>query len=111
MQGFSITCDSKEKLALVLQYEGHKNFDFVKISYLPSENVQVLVTANEVPDFKKLLELHGIEYKVYIEDVQKLVDEESKAQKAAHKMTRRSLGIHELYSFNYFPRLETVSTC
>lgn len=110
MQGLSITCDNEEQLGLVLQYKGNKNFDFLSISYLPSENVKVLVTENEISDFKKLLESHGIKYRIYIEDFQKLVDEESEAQKLAQKRSRRSLGLKELYSFNYFPRLDTVST-
>ncbi|XP_033229018.1 uncharacterized protein LOC117180638 [Belonocnema kinseyi] len=109
MQGLLITCDNEEKLGLVLQYKANRNFEFLSISDLRSENVQVLVTANEVSDFKKLLELHEIKYKVYIDDFQKLVDEESKAQKLAHKRSRRSFGVNAPYHFNHFPRLKTIN--
>lgn len=110
MQGISITCDNKDKLDLIRKYDGQKGFNFVKITKLPSENVQVLVTADQVSDFKNQLKSNGIDYKVNIQDAQKLVDKESKEQNLAQKKKPRSFSRPFInFDFSYFPRQAIVS--
>lgn len=109
-QEISITCENEEQLDFVLGYEENNDFDFLKVSQLPPENVQVLVTKNQVSNFKMQLDQHGIKYNVLVEDFQKIIDEESKAQRRAQMLaTRSSLGDeNDIYNFDHFPRHNAV---
>ncbi|XP_043475139.1 carboxypeptidase B-like [Leptopilina heterotoma] len=98
MQWLSITCDTDEKLSLVLEFQADRDFDFMTIT---RQHVEVAITAGKIDEFKRLLELHDIEYKVYIEDVQQLVKEERNIP----RRRRRSPTNYKLpYSFDHFPR-------
>ena len=96
----------------MLQYEENNNFDFLKISHLPPENIQVLVAENEASNFKMQLDQHGIKYSVLINDFQKVIDEESKAQRQAQMFESRNYQPDEndtnLYNFDHFPRHNAV---
>lgn len=107
MQWLSITCDTDEKLSIVLQFQNDWDFDFITITRHPYYNVEVAVTEAKVDKFKKLLEYHDIRYKIDIDDVEKLVEEE---QKVAKRRRRRSPTKAKLpYSFDHFPRHNLVS--
>ncbi|XP_033227491.1 carboxypeptidase B-like [Belonocnema kinseyi] len=108
MQGISITYENEEQLAFVLQYEGVLGFDFMKVTRLANDNIHVLVTAFQVPIFKKALENHGIKYNVFIEDFGKLVEEESISQEIARVAAHRSKA-RRTYNFSYFPRHKEIN--
>ena len=105
MQELSILCENEEQEAFVLQNERNRGFDFIEISRLPPKNIQVLITANQVSNFKKQLDSHGIKYKVVIKDFQKMIEQESKAQKEAEINWK----LNSSYSFDHFPRHHDVS--
>lgn len=110
MQGISIECDSEEKLKLVLRYQKQKGFDFMRIARFPQINVEVLVKASKVPNFKKVLETHHIEYRVFIKDMEKIVAVEYAAQQEFEpKDNNHGRMFNKTFSFNYFPRYQTVS--
>lgn len=107
MQGLSITYENEEQLAFVLQYEGVLGFDFMKVTRLAHDNIHVLVSAFQVPFFKKVLENHGIKYNVFINDFGKIVEEESISQEIS-RMAARSSKFRRSYDFSYFPRHKEV---
>lgn len=103
MQWLSITCDTDEKLLVVLEFQADRDFEFMTIT---RQYVEVAITAAKIDEFKTLLELHDIEYKVNIEDVQQLVKEERNIS----RRRRRSPTNYILpYSFDHFPRHYLVS--
>lgn len=110
MQGISIECDSEEKLKLVLRYQKQKGFDFMRIARFPQINVEVLVKASKVPNFKKVLETHHIEYRVFIKDMEKIVAVEYAAQQEFEpKDNNHGRMFNKTFSFNYFPRYQTIN--
>lgn len=109
MQAISIMCDSEEKLNLVLRYQKQKGFDFMRIAQFPQINVEVLVKASKVPNFKKVLETHHIEYQVFIGDLQKIVEVELASQQEFEAKEANERRVNKSFSFNYFPRYKTVS--
>ncbi|XP_051153825.1 carboxypeptidase B-like isoform X2 [Leptopilina boulardi] len=108
MQGISISCDSEEKLNLILRYQKQKGFDFMRIVRFPQIIVEVLVKASKVPNFKKELETHRIQHQVFIRDLQKIVEIELNEQQEFEPKNGNSRRFNNTFSFNYFPRYQTI---
>ncbi|XP_051153824.1 carboxypeptidase B-like isoform X1 [Leptopilina boulardi] len=106
MQCLSIKCDTEKKLAFVLKFQTDRDFDFISITRKPYDNVEVAITESKINNFKKQLEFHDIEYNVYIENVEKLIEEEKKM----FKRRKRSFMKNNLpYSFDHFPRYTLIN--
>ncbi|XP_033229172.1 carboxypeptidase B-like [Belonocnema kinseyi] len=110
-QEISITCETEKQLDFVLRFEDNNHFDFLKVSHVPPENVQVLVTENQLLNFKMQLDQNGIKYKVLVDDFQKVIDEESKAQRRALMLANRSHqgDENDTYDFDHFPRHNAIN--
>ncbi|XP_076621557.1 carboxypeptidase B isoform X1 [Colletes latitarsis] len=107
MQSLSISYDTPEQLMLLKEYMDFPGFDFLKIT---NNSVDVMVTADQLKEFKELLEENGMNYTVRIENVQEAVMEEYITQQVERRLEQRlqndaSKGL----SFTYYPNYKEVS--
>ena len=103
-QVLNIKCDNEEQLAFVRQYKKLPGFEFIKIRSSPTD-VDILVLAYQLPNFKEALKSHGIQNKVQIEDFQEYLQvsfEEPDQENFLRKRRSRK------YDFSYYPRYEEV---
>lgn len=107
MQGIALNCDSKDKLSVVREFVGVPGFDFLKI---PStgEDVRVLVTADQLPQFKVALDAHRVNYDVFVEDVRSIIEADFAQNKRRALLRSRRLREYEGFDGKHFPDYDKV---
>ena len=108
MQGLNIACDTEEKLSVVQFYEGHPDFDFLRITKILGDEIKVLITANSVEHFKRVLINHDIAHETFIEDVEDEVRKDYLRNEFARMSDARSINKNSS-PFNFFPRISEVN--
>ena len=108
MQGLNIACETEEKLSVVQSYEGHPDFDFLRITKILGAEIKVLVTANSVEHFKSVLVNHEISHETFIENVEDEVRKDYLRNEFARIVDARSINKNSS-PFNFFPRISEVN--
>ena len=104
MQGFHVRCNNQEDLLKIQKFENINGFDILRHPRSLNESYDILVEAAESQSFKNYLTANGINYEVFIENFQKIIDEESVRQDFLRFAVMRSE-----YGFKHFPRHFEVS--
>lgn len=106
MQSLAVSCDTQDKLALVSSYETQPGFDFLRMPRSAQEPVEVLVTRNNLADFKEALRANGVAYEVAVDDVSELVRSRMpvRRRRATSWVPDKMLG----FEFDDFPRYDEV---
>lgn len=86
-------------------FESVDGFDLMKLPRTVGDNFDILVEASKVKSFKKYLDENRIEYEVFTNDFQAIIDAETVKQNMSlrHAMPRKG------YGFRHFPRHSEVS--
>ncbi|XP_044004142.1 carboxypeptidase B-like isoform X2 [Aphidius gifuensis] len=106
MQRLLITCQTLEELSFVKTYIDNDNFDILKLTRRLSEPIDVLVIADQVEIFRKILDMKEIQYSVDDYDVAVTVHDEAMLNNF-QKLTRRSANFtNERTPFGYYPRYQ-----
>ncbi|XP_044004140.1 carboxypeptidase B-like isoform X1 [Aphidius gifuensis] len=110
MQRLLITCQTLEELSFVKTYIDNDNFDILKLTRRLSEPIDVLVIADQVEIFRKILDMKEIQYSVDDYDVAVTVHDEAMLNNF-QKLTRRSANFtNERTPFGYYPRYQEIET-
>ncbi|XP_076235108.1 carboxypeptidase B [Calliopsis andreniformis] len=107
MQSLSISYNTPEQYSVLKNYMDVFGFDFLKAT---SDNVDVLVTADNVENFKTVLEQNGMNYTVVIENVKNAVTEEYITQQVERRVQAKLRGVFASgqLSFTYYPTYKEV---
>lgn len=106
MQRLSITCETLEQLSFIKSFTDSPDIDFLRLTRILGESIDVLVSANKLPSFKHVLAHHNIKYTVTVEDVEQAVREEALLNNIARL---RSTAAATSEPFDYYPRYVTAS--
>lgn len=104
MQGLRVLAKNQEQFKFVIRHEELPGFDFLKAPR--SGEIEVLVTADRLQQFKKDLQTREIEHEVFVDDVAQVLEESFEQQRLAQKRRSRSGGFNLLRSF---PRYDDVT--
>ncbi|XP_058797648.1 carboxypeptidase B-like [Phymastichus coffea] len=104
MQALKITCDSKSKFDFVVQHHGERGYDFLRVPRALNSDIEVLVAAEQIADFKAELAARAINFEVLVADASKVIERELGLNRRARMMRARSAGI----SLKAFPRYDEI---
>ncbi|XP_011312944.1 carboxypeptidase B [Fopius arisanus] len=109
MQQLTIFPATPAQQSVLKSFEDNPNIDFLRMSRPSLNPVDVLVTADEELNFKKMLNFNKIQYNVTIEDVEKAVAEERFTNTMRRMQSRLlSFGPRRIRAFNYYPRFAEI---
>ncbi|XP_058793717.1 carboxypeptidase B-like [Phymastichus coffea] len=86
MKGFRIKTDTSEQRDYISNLEGQPGFDFLKLPRNPDSPIEILVAPEQLDSFKDFLNKKNIKYKVFLEDVSKVIERNLVLQKRAHRL-------------------------
>lgn len=110
MQYFSIICKTPEQLSFVRSFTDNPNIVVLKLTHILGESIDILITADELSQFKDALSLHNIDYTIIIEDVEYAVQQEAFQNKVARMKSFRTWSKKQsLEPFNYYARYYEAS--
>ncbi|XP_044596900.1 zinc carboxypeptidase A 1-like, partial [Cotesia glomerata] len=105
MQYFSIICKAPEQLSFVKSLTDNPNIVVLKLTHILGESIDILITADELSQFKDALSLQNIDYTIIIEDVEHAVQQEVFQNRVARlKSPRTWSNKKSLEPFNYYAR-------
>ncbi|KAK0075174.1 hypothetical protein PV326_011827 [Microctonus aethiopoides] len=107
MQHISIQCQVQEQLSFIQSFINDSKMDFLKLTHILDESIDVFVAENELLTFKNALALKNINYTVIIEDVEAAFDEEMQLNQAARQIS--TVLNQKDQPFAYYPRYEEAS--
>nr|XP_003699796.1 PREDICTED: carboxypeptidase B-like [Megachile rotundata] len=106
MQSLTISYNTPEEFLFLKNFVDTPGFDFVRST---DTSVDVLVTADQVQQFKDLLDSNEFNYTVNIENVQDVVVEEFIQQEVERRLQSRSSLASGGLSFTYYPTYNEVN--
>ncbi|XP_003699796.2 carboxypeptidase B [Megachile rotundata] len=106
MQSLTISYNTPEEFLFLKNFVDTPGFDFVRST---DTSVDVLVTADQVQQFKDLLDSNEFNYTVNIENVQDVVVEEFIQQEVERRLQSRSSFASGRLSFTYYPTYNEVN--
>lgn len=102
MQGLRVFAKTPRQIDFMLQHDDLPGFDFLKTQR--NGDIELLVAADRVKQFKRDLKAKGIEHEVFVDDVSKVIEESLALQRVSQKRQLRSGGIN----LKSFPRYDSV---
>ncbi|XP_015110096.1 carboxypeptidase B [Diachasma alloeum] len=112
MKHLTIPSASLEQRSFLQSFNDNPNIDFLRFTRAEHDPIDVLVTASELPNFKRALNSRSIDYEVNIEDVAKAVAKEKYTNDMRRRLSplSRSAGRRQLRGFSYYPRFAEIES-
>ncbi|XP_063973544.1 carboxypeptidase B [Diachasmimorpha longicaudata] len=110
MKHLTIPSASSQQRSFLQSFTDNPNIDFLRFTRAEHEPIDVLVTADEFPNFIEALNSGSIDYEVTVEDVAEAVAEEKSTNDKRRMLSSlwRSAGSRQLREFSYYPRFADI---